>query len=178
MVDHGRARKLAERIKVIVAEALERGVIKEPLGFVTITDVRVTGDLQHASIFFTVYGNDEERAEAARILTANSGRIRGEVGSNLTVRLTPTIELILDALPESAKTIDDLLAKAAAADAEVEKLAKTAAYAGDEDPYVKPREISDNDDADADLEDETVDVDDAAVAPSIPAARSDSARGE
>jgi ribosome-binding factor A len=153
MVDHGRARKLAERIKVIVAEALERGVIKEPLGFVTITDVRVTGDLQHASIFFTVYGNDEERAEAARVLTANTGRIRGEVGRNLTVRLTPTIELILDALPESAKTIDDLLAKAAAADAEVEKLAKAAAYAGDEDPYVKPREIHDDDDVDDRAED-------------------------
>jgi ribosome-binding factor A len=175
MVDHGRARKLAERIKVIVAEALERGVIKEPLGFVTITDVRVTGDLQHASIFFTVYGNDEERAEAARILTANKGRIRGEVGRNLTVRLTPTIELILDALPESAKTIDDLLAKAAAADAEVEKLAQVAAYAGDEDPYVKPREISDDDDADA--EDETVDVDDVDVA-TTPAGQSDSSRGE
>jgi ribosome-binding factor A len=153
MVDHGRARKLAERIKVIVAEALERGVIKEPLGFVTITDVRVTGDLQHASIFFTVFGNDEERAEAARVLTANTGRIRGEVGRNLTVRLTPTIELILDALPESAKTIDDLLAKAAAADAEVEKLAKAAAYAGDEDPYVKPREIHDDDDVDDRAED-------------------------
>jgi ribosome-binding factor A len=153
MVDHGRARKLAERIKVIVAEALERGVIKEPLGFVTITDVRVTGDLQHASIFFTVYGNDEERAEAARILTANKGRIRGEVGRNLTVRLTPTIELILDALPESAKTIDDLLAKAAAADAEVEKLAQVAAYAGDEDPYVKPREIVDVDEVDEVAED-------------------------
>jgi len=151
MVDHGRARKLAELIKVIVAEALERGVIKEPLGFVTITDVRVTGDLQHASIFFTVYGNDEERAEAARVLTANTGRIRGEVGRNLTVRLTPTIELILDALPESAKTIDDLLAKAAAADAEVERLAQAAVYAGDEDPYVKPREIADDDDDDADL---------------------------
>ena len=77
MVDHARARKLAERIKVIVAEALERGVIKDArLGFVTITDVRMTGDLQHATIFFTVYGSDEERAETATALQENTKRIR------------------------------------------------------------------------------------------------------
>lgn len=148
MVDQGRARKLAERIKVIVAEALERGVIKEPLGFVTITDVRVTGDLQHASIFYTVYGTDEERAEAAKVLTANTKRMRGEVGHNLSIRLTPTIEFIPDALPDSARTIDDLLAQAAAADAEVERIAQSAQFAGDADPYVKPREIVEDDEAD------------------------------
>ena len=152
MVDHARARKLAERIKVIVAEALERGVIKDSrLGFVTITDVRMTGDLQHATIFYTVYGSDEEREETSAALKDNTGRIRGEVGRNLTIRLTPVIEFMLDALPESAKSIDDLLAKAHAADAEVEALAKKAEYAGDADPYVKPREIEDDED-DADPE--------------------------
>ena len=146
MVDHARARKLGELIKVIVAQALERGVIKDTrLGFVTITDVRMTGDLQHASIFYTVYGTDEEREETAAALKSNTGRIRGEVGRGLTVRLTPTIEFILDALPDSAKSIDDLLAKAHAQDEEVEALAKKAKYAGDEDPYVKPREASDED---------------------------------
>jgi len=147
MVDHARARKLAERIKVIVAEALERGVIKDArLGFVTITDVRMTGDLQHATIFFTVYGSDEERAESEAALRDNTGRIRGEVGRNLSVRLTPTIEFVLDALPDSAKSIDDLLAKAHAQDAEVEALAKSAHYAGEADPYVKPREEDEDDD--------------------------------
>lgn len=146
MVDHARARKLGELIKVIVAQALERGVIKDTrLGFVTITDVRMTGDLQHASIFYTVYGTDEEREETAAALKTNTGRIRGEVGRGLTVRLTPTIEFILDALPDSAKSIDDLLAKAHAQDEEVEALAKKAKYAGDADPYVKPREASDED---------------------------------
>jgi ribosome-binding factor A len=141
MVDHARARKLGELIKVIVAEALERGVIKDTrLGFVTITDVKMTGDLQSASIFYTVYGTDEEREETAAALKANTGRIRGEVGRGLTVRLVPTIEFILDALPENAKSIDDLLAKARAQDQEVDALAKKAEYAGEKDPYVKPRE--------------------------------------
>jgi len=146
MVDHARARKLGELIKVIVAEALERGVIKDTrLGFVTITDVKMTGDLQSASIFYTVYGTDEEREETAAALKANTGRIRGEVGRGLTVRLVPTIEFILDALPENAKSIDDLLAKARAQDQEVDALAKKAKYAGDKDPYVKPREATDED---------------------------------
>ena len=141
MVDHARARKLGELIKVIVAEALERGVIKDTrLGFVTITDVKMTGDLQSASIFYTVYGTDEEREETAAALKANTGRIRGEVGRGLTVRLVPSIEFILDALPENAKSIDDLLAKARAQDQEVDALAKKAEYAGEKDPYVKPRE--------------------------------------
>ncbi|MEY4533606.1 MAG: hypothetical protein RI926_1375 [Actinomycetota bacterium] len=140
MVDHARARKLGELIKVIVAEALERGVIKDTrLGFVTITDVKMTGDLQSASIFYTVYGTDEEREETSAALKANTGRIRGEVGRGLTVRLVPTIEFILDALPENAKSIDDLLAKARAQDQEVDALAKKAQYAGDKDPYVKPK---------------------------------------
>jgi ribosome-binding factor A len=56
-----RARKMAERIKEIVARRLEKGLRDDRLGFVTITDVRVTGDLQHATVFFTVYGSDEER---------------------------------------------------------------------------------------------------------------------
>ena len=142
--DHPRARKLGERIKVIVAEALERGVIKDArLGFVTITDVRCTGDLQHATIFYTVYGSDEERTETEAALKANTGRIRGEVGRNLTTRLTPSIEFMLDALPDTAKSLEALLAEAAARDAEVEKLAAGANYAGDADPYVKPREIED-----------------------------------
>ncbi|MEY4102350.1 MAG: hypothetical protein RIR88_484 [Actinomycetota bacterium] len=146
MVDHARARKLGELIKVIVAQALERGVIKDDrIGFVTITDVRMTGDLQHASIFYTVYGTDEEREATAAALKANTPRIRGEVGRGLTVRLTPTIEFILDALPDTAKSIEDLLAKAHAQDEEVEALAKKAKFAGDADPYVKPREVHEDD---------------------------------
>ena len=54
-----RAAKVADRIKVVVASALESKVKDPRLGFVTITDVRVTGDLQQASIFYTVLGDDK-----------------------------------------------------------------------------------------------------------------------
>ncbi|KQQ10685.1 MULTISPECIES: 30S ribosome-binding factor RbfA [Rathayibacter] len=145
MADPARARKLADRIKVIVAKRLERGIRDPRLGFVTITDVQVTGDLQHASVFYTVYGTDEERTDSAAALKAATGMLRTEVGKNITSRLTPSLEFILDAVPENAKHIEDLLAAARNQDSQVQTLAAGASYAGDEDPYVKPREDDDED---------------------------------
>jgi ribosome-binding factor A len=143
MADPERARKLADRIKVVIAKRLEKGLRDPRLGFVTITDVRVTGDLQHASVFYTVYGTEQERADSAKALKAATGMLRTEVGRNISVRLTPTLEFIADAIPENAAHIDELLRSAAARDSEVAALAQTAHYAGDEDPYVKPREYDD-----------------------------------
>lgn len=139
MVDPARARKMADRIKVIVAKTLERGIKDPRLGFVTITDVKVTGDLQHASVFYTVYGSDKERTDSAAALKSATGMLRSELGKNLTSRLTPSLEFIADAIPENAKHIADLLAEANQRDLEIENLKRSAQYAGDEDPYVKPR---------------------------------------
>ena len=145
MVDHARARKLAERIKVLVAEALERAVKDPDLGFVTITEVKVTPDLQHASIFYTVYGTPAEKQRSAEIIEKNRGLVRREVGHNLSIRLTPTIEFIPDEIPETAAAMNDLLAEARARDAEVAKLAAEAQWAGEENPYKEPRQIQDED---------------------------------
>ena len=143
MADPARAAKMADRIKVIIAKRLERGIKDPRLGFVTITDVRVTGDLQHASIFFTVYGTDEERADSAAALKSATGMLRSEVGKNITARLTPSLEFIADAVPENAQHIEALLAEAASRDSEIGSLKSTATYAGDEDPYIKPRTAAD-----------------------------------
>ena len=145
-----RAAKMADRVKEIIARRLERGVRDPRMGFVTITDVKMTGDLQHASVFYTVYGTDEERADTAAALKAATGMLRTEVGKNVTTRLTPTLEFIPDGIPENAAIIDSLLREAQTRDSEAAALAATASYAGDEDPYVKPREIAE-DDADDEL---------------------------
>lgn len=159
MADPARAAKMADRIKVIVAKTLERGLKDPRLGFVTITDVKVTGDLQHASVFYTVYGSDEEREDTAAALKSATGMMRSEVGKNITSRLTPSLEFIADAIPENAKHIESLLAEARERDNETETLAATAQYAGDADPYVKPRvidtdEVDELDDLDDDDEEE------------------------
>jgi ribosome-binding factor A len=153
MADPARARKMAERIQVIVAKTLERGLKDPRLGFVTITDVKVTGDLQHASVFYTVYGSDEERADSAAALKSATGMLRSEVGKNITARLTPSLEFIPDGIPENAQLIDGLLAEAQKRDAETLRLAREAQYAGDADPYVKPRELGDEDEDDDDDDD-------------------------
>ncbi len=143
----GRVRRVADRIRVIVAELLEFRIKDVRLGFVTITDVRVTGDTQHASIFYTVLGDDEERQASAAALESARGMIRSEVGKQLGMRHTPTLEFILDALPETAAHIEDLLAKARRDDAEVAAAAATASYAGDADPYKRPDLDEDSDPA-------------------------------
>ena len=145
MADPARARKMADRIKEIVAKRLDKGLRDPRLGFVTITDVRVTGDLQHASIFYTVYGSEEERRDSALALKAATGMLRSEVGRNITARLTPSLEFIPDAVPENAEHISALLKEARDRDAETFALASTAEYAGDADPYVKPRDLDDDD---------------------------------
>lgn len=145
--------RLADRIKVILAERLDKGLRDPRLGFVTITEVRVTGDLQHASVFYTVLGTDEERAASAAALQSATGLLRREVGKELGVRLVPTLEFIPDALPENADHISSLLRAARERDEQVAGIAASAHYAGEADPYVKPREESDEDEspeADAD----------------------------
>jgi ribosome-binding factor A len=138
MADPARARKIADRIKVIVAEYLEFRLKDERLGFVTITDSRVTGDLQHASVFYTVFGSDEERKATAAVLEANKGRIRSAVGKQIGIRLTPSLEFIADAIPEGAAHIEDLVAQTRARDEELARAAANAKHAGEPDPYKKP----------------------------------------
>lgn len=139
-----RAGKIAERIQQIIATRLEKGLGDPRLGFVTITDVRVTGDLQHADVFYTVYGTDEERADSAAALKAATGMLRSEVGKHLKIRLTPSLEFHADAIPENAQHIDELLREAQTRDAEAKALAEGASFAGEADPYVKPREADED----------------------------------
>ena len=154
MADPARARKIADRIKVIVAEYLEFRLKDERLGFVTITDARVTGDLQHASVFYTVFGADEERKATAAVLEANKGRIRSAVGKQIGIRLTPSLEFIADAIPEGAAHIEDLVAQTRARDEELARAAANAKHAGEPDPYRKPadRPVSDEVSRELDLD--------------------------
>jgi len=140
-----RQARLGDRIRVILAERLEKGLRDPRLGFVTITDVRVTGDLQHASVFYTVLGTAEEREASAKALKSATGMLRSEVGKHLNVRLTPSLEFIADAIPENAVHIEDLLREARERDQSVAGLAAGATYAGEADPYLKPRELGDED---------------------------------
>ena len=135
MADLARARRVADRIHKTVAQVLERRIKDPRLGFVTITDVRVTGDLPQATVFYTVYGTEGERRRSASALKSATGLIRSEVGKALGIRLTPTISFQLDSLPTTARSIEDALAQAQARDAAIASAAEGASYAGDANPY-------------------------------------------
>jgi ribosome-binding factor A len=118
-----RQARVADRIRVVLAERLERGL----------RDPRL--------VFYTVMGDEALRADTAAALKSATGLLRSEVGKHLNTRLTPTLEFFLDAIPENADHIAALLREARERDEAVAGLAASAQYAGDADPYVKPREF-------------------------------------
>ncbi|MFF5206291.1 30S ribosome-binding factor RbfA [Streptosporangium sp. NPDC000396] len=139
-MDAARARKIADRIQQVVAEMLERRIKDPRLGFVTVTDARITNDLSEATVFYTVFGSEAERADSAAALESAKGLIRSEVGRQTGLRHTPTLTFTHDPLPDSARHLDGLFAEAKARDAEIAKQAEGAQHAGEADPYRKPEE--------------------------------------
>jgi len=143
MADVARARRLAGRIQEIVAVTLEHRVKDPRLGMVTITDTKITPDLREATVFYTVYGDEQVRAESAAALDSARGVLRSEVGRQTGVRHTPSLTFVADTVPETAARIEDLIDEAKTADAGLAKVREGAQYAGDPDPY---RTADDGDD--------------------------------
>jgi ribosome-binding factor A len=138
MADVARARKLAVRIREIVASTLKVQVKDPRLGMVTITDAKVTPDLREATVFYTVFGDAAEQASSAAALESAKGVLRSAVGRQTGVKFTPSLTFSLDQVPDTARQIEDLLAAARAADAEVQRAAAAAVPAGEADPYRTP----------------------------------------
>jgi ribosome-binding factor A len=153
MVDAARARKLAVRIRQVVATTLEMQVKDPRLAMVTITDARVTPDLREATLYYTVYGDDEARAGSALALESAKGVLRSQVGRQTGVKFTPSLAFVADEVPSTARHLDALLAKARAADEEVQRAAARARPAGDPDPYRAPRTATEDDDEPGDPSD-------------------------
>lgn len=141
----GRNAKLADQIKVVIAQSLERRVKDPRLGFLTITEVRLSGDNREATVFYTVLGDDAERAGTAAALESATGMLRTAVGQQLGIKFAPTLDFVLDATPESAKQIEDLLAQVQATDAAAAAAAVGKEFAGEADPYRKPRDAEEDD---------------------------------
>ncbi|RYZ32616.1 MAG: 30S ribosome-binding factor RbfA, partial [Propionibacteriaceae bacterium] len=146
-----RVLKLADQIKEIVAAMLERRIKDPRLGFVTVTDVKLTGDSRDASVFYTVLGGDADYASSAAALQSATGIIRSQVGKQLGLRFTPTLVFIPDVVPESARQLDEALAVAREADARVAQVREGKTYAGESDPYKHDEPEDDEPDGSEDL---------------------------
>ncbi|NMN94184.1 30S ribosome-binding factor RbfA [Antrihabitans stalactiti] len=139
MVDQARARRLAKRIAAIVATAIEYEIKDPRLQFVTITDAKVTGDLREATVYYTVMGEDlntePDVMAAAAGLEKAKGVLRSKVGAGTGIKFTPTLAFVEDRVPDTARQMEELLAKARAADEEVARARAGAKHAGEPDPY-------------------------------------------
>ncbi|MET7774023.1 30S ribosome-binding factor RbfA [Nocardia sp. NPDC005366] len=144
MVDQARARRLAKRISSIVATAIEYEIKDPRLRFVTVTDAKVTGDLREATVYYTVMGEtldiEPDYAAAAAGLEKAKGVLRSKVGAGTGVKFTPTLAFVLDKVPDVAREMEELLARARASDDEVAKAAANATHAGEADPYKVARD--------------------------------------
>lgn len=139
-MDDTRREKVAANILETVARMLSTKIKDPRLGFVTVTSVQVTGDLQHAKVFYTTFGDASEQADSARALNSAKGLIRSAVGKNLGTRLTPSLEFCADPVPQQAAALESALERAREADAQLEAR-KGHTYAGDANPYKQPRGV-------------------------------------
>jgi ribosome-binding factor A len=137
--DPARARRLAKRISTIVASAIEYEIKDPRLAGVTITDAKMTGDLHDATLFYTVFGrnleDEPDYAGVAAALESATGVLRTKVGAALGVRFTPTLAFERDTVPDTAHRMEELLARARAADEDLARVREGAKHAGDSDPY-------------------------------------------
>jgi ribosome-binding factor A len=148
MTDTARLRRHAERVRELVAAAVRTHVKDPRIGMITITDARITGDLREATVFYTVLGDATVQTETAAALESAKGLLRSTVGRALGLRHSPTLAFVLDDVPEHAKQIDELLAVAADADAQVQRQAASAHFAGDAQPYKVERPNDRDEDVD------------------------------
>ena len=136
-MDAARARRLGDRISQIVAEMLELRIKDPRLGFVTVTEARLTNDLREATVFYTVYGSPEQHEDTAAALESATGVIRSEIGRQTGLRHTPSVTFVPDAVPGNVRHIEELVEAARHADEDLARIRKGAVPAGDPDPYRK-----------------------------------------
>ena len=158
-----RAAKIAALIQRVIASNMESHLHDKRLSSVTITEVRVTNDLQIAKVYWTQLGHEGkeqgERQRAAQALQQAHGRLRSLVGAKAGLRLTPQLQFIYDEVPTEAHEIEDILVAARKRDEELAKARENAQYAGDVDPYKKPREVDSLESEDESEEDESLEDD-------------------
>lgn len=143
MVDEARARRLAKRIVAIVATELQAEVKDPRLKMVTVTAATVTPDLREATVYYTVLGDDKDRADSAAALASATGVLRTAVGRQTGIKFTPALSFTADTVGEHSRHIEALLARARESDAAVAARAVGAHFAGDADPYRAPRSPDD-----------------------------------
>lgn len=104
-----RANRVGEQMKKELTDIIGRKLKDPRIGFVTVTDVRVTGDLQQATVFVSVLGNEEQKENTLIGLSKAKGFIRSEIGKRIRLRITPEITFEWDESLEYGHRIENLI---------------------------------------------------------------------
>ncbi|MFX3674061.1 MAG: 30S ribosome-binding factor RbfA [Paenisporosarcina sp.] len=104
-----RSNRVAEQMKKELGEIIARKLKDPRIGFVTVTDVEVTGDLQQATVYITVLGDNKKREETLKGLAKAKGFIRTEIGQRIRLRKTPELMFEFDLSSDYGNKIDNLL---------------------------------------------------------------------
>ena len=104
-----RANRVAEQMKKELGEILTRKIKDPRVGFVTVTDVEVTGDLQQATVYISVLGDDNKKKDTLLGLAKAKGFIRSEIGTRIRLRKTPEINFEFDEALEYGNRIETIL---------------------------------------------------------------------
>ena len=117
-----RSNRVAEQMKKELGEIIARKLKDPRIGFVTVTDVEVTGDLQQATVFITVLGDDKKRRETLKGLVQAKGFMRTEIGQRIRLRKTPELMFELDKSFDYGNKIDNLLKQINTEEVEIKEI--------------------------------------------------------
>ncbi len=103
-----RMRRVNEILREAIAEECRN--LKDPrIGFLTVTGVEATPDLRHATVFYSVLGDDTVRRDTADALVAAAPRVRSAIGGQIRLKYTPELEFAVDPSIEHGERIDRIL---------------------------------------------------------------------
>ena len=111
-----RRRRVSDEMRTQLAELLMHHVKDPRLGFVTVTEVRMSPDLSHARVFVSVLGGEEEESSALAALASAAGFLRREIGRRVRLRHTPQLHFEVDHTLDHSERIEELLREALPAD--------------------------------------------------------------
>lgn len=112
-----RAERVAEQMKKEIAQILQDELKDPRIGFVTVTAVELSNDLQHAKVYVSIYGTEQEKKQTLEALARATGFVRREIGRRIKLRLTPEIVFKFDESIEHGDRIARLLSQIKAEEA-------------------------------------------------------------
>lgn len=104
-----RVSRVGEQIKKEISEIIQQDLKDPRIGFLTVTRVEASGDLQHAKVMISVLGSDDQRQQALQALQKANKFIRGEVGRRIRLRITPELHFVLDTSIDHSTRIQEVL---------------------------------------------------------------------